>query len=89
MGSYQLGGLFLIEIKDRVDDGFGFHEYRNIGLARRVKIIEKLKNKTFGTKCYLKTITKIINNKLFLLQIKRPLENFHEIFGLGIYKDIL
>jgi hypothetical protein len=31
MGSYQLGGLFLIEIKDRVDYGFGFHEYRNIG----------------------------------------------------------
>mgnify|MGYP005640988671 CR=1 FL=1 len=32
IGSYQLGGLFLIEIKDRVDYGFGFHEYRNIGL---------------------------------------------------------
>jgi hypothetical protein len=27
-----LGGLFLVEIKDRVDYGFGFHEYRNIGL---------------------------------------------------------
>jgi hypothetical protein len=29
MGLHQLGGLFLIEIKDRVDYGFGFHEYRN------------------------------------------------------------
>ena len=32
MGLYQFGGLFLIEIKDRVDYGFGFHEYGNIGL---------------------------------------------------------
>jgi len=33
MGSYQLGGFFLIEIKDLVDYGFGYHEYRNIGLG--------------------------------------------------------
>ena len=50
--------------------------------AQRVRIIEKLNKKTLGTTCHLKTITKNINNKLFLLQIKGPLENFHEIFGL-------
>jgi hypothetical protein len=52
--------------------------------AQRLKIIEKLNKKTLGTKCHLKTSTKIINNKLFLSQIKRPLENFHEIFGLVV-----
>jgi hypothetical protein len=53
-----------------------------LALARWVKIIEKLKKKTLGTKCHLKAITKVANNNYFLLQIKRPLENFHEIFGL-------
>jgi hypothetical protein len=58
--------------------------------AQQVKIIEKLNKKAFGTKCHLKTSTKIINNNLFLIQIKRPLENFHEIFGIEhIYISIL
>jgi len=33
-----LGGLFLIEIKDCVDYGFGFHEYRNIGLGSLILV---------------------------------------------------
>ncbi len=53
-----------------------------LGLARRVKIFEKLNKKIFGTNCHLTTRSKIVNNKLFSLLIKRPLENFHEIFGL-------
>jgi len=55
-----------------------------LGLARRVKIFEKLNKKIFGTNRYLTTISKIVNNKLFSFLIKRPLEYFHEIFGLGI-----
>ena len=38
MGAYQLGGFFLIEIKNRVDYGFGFHEYRNIGLESLILV---------------------------------------------------
>ena len=53
-----------------------------LGLARRVKIFDKLNKKIFGTNCNLKTINKIVNNKRFSLLINRPLENFHEIFGL-------
>jgi len=53
-----------------------------LGLARRVKIFEKLNKKIFGTNCHLTTRNKIVNNKGFSLLIKRPLENFHEIFGL-------
>jgi len=47
-----------------------------------VKIFEKLSRKVSGTNCHLPTISKIANNKLFLLTIKRTLKNFHEIFGL-------
>jgi len=47
-----------------------------------MKIFEKLNYKIFGTNYYLTTISKIVNNKLFLVLIKKPLENFHEIFGL-------
>jgi len=47
-----------------------------------VKIFEKLNKKIFGTNCHLTTGRKIVNNELFSLLIKRPLENFHEIFGL-------
>ena len=54
-----------------------------LGLARRVKIFEKLNKKIFGTNCHLTTRSKIVNNKRFSLLIKRPLENFHEIFGLS------
>jgi hypothetical protein len=53
-------------------------------LARRVKIFEKLNKKIFGTNCHLTTRSKIVNNKRFSLLIKRPLENFHEIFGLAV-----
>jgi len=49
-----------------------------------MKIYEKLHYKIFGTNCHLITISKNANNKLFSLLIKRPLENFHEIFGLGL-----
>jgi len=59
-----------------------------LGLARRVKIFEKLNKKIFGTNCHLTTRSKIANNKLFSLLIKRPLENFHEIFGLKLLKSI-
>jgi len=38
MVSYQLGGLFLIEIKDRVNYGFGFHEYRYVGLESLILV---------------------------------------------------
>jgi len=47
-----------------------------------VKVFEKLNKKIFGTNCNLTTGSKIVSNKLFSLLIKRPLENFHEIFGL-------
>jgi len=57
-----------------------------LALARRVKIFEKLNNNIFGTNCHLTTISIIVNNKLFSLLIKRPLENFYEIFGIGIVK---
>jgi len=53
-----------------------------LGLAHRVKIFEKLNKKIFGTKCNLTDRSKIVNNKLFSLLIKRRLENFHEIFGV-------
>ena len=53
-----------------------------LGLARRVKNFEKLNKKIFGTNCPLTTISKIVNNELFSLLLKKPLENFHEIFGL-------
>jgi len=53
-----------------------------LGLARRVKIFEKLNKRIFGTNCPLTTRSKIVNNELFSLLLKRPLENFHEIFGL-------
>jgi len=53
-----------------------------LGHARRVKIVEKLNYKIFGINCHLAPISKIVNNELFSLLIKRPLENFHEIFGL-------
>ena len=55
-----------------------------LGLARRVKIFEKLNKKIFGANCHLTTRSKIVNNKRFSLLIKRPLENFHEIFGIGL-----
>jgi hypothetical protein len=48
-----------------------------------MKIFEKLNKKIFGTNCHLTTRSKIVNNKLSSLLIKRPLENFHEIFGLS------
>jgi len=38
---------------------------RRLGLARRVKIIEKLNKKFFGTNWHLTTRNKIVNNKLF------------------------
>ncbi len=53
-----------------------------LGLARRVKIFEKLNKKTLGANRHLTTRSKIVNNTIILLLIKRPLENFHEIFGL-------
>ena len=59
-----------------------------LGLARRVKIFEKLSRKVSGTNCHLPTISKIANNKPFSLTIKRTLKNFHEIFGLGLLEDI-
>jgi hypothetical protein len=55
-----------------------------LGLARRVKNFEKLSKKNFGTNCHLTTKSKIVNNKRFSSLIKRPLENFHEIFGIGL-----
>ena len=55
-----------------------------LGLARRVKIFEKLSRKVSGTNCHLPTISKIANNKPFSLTIKRTLKNFHEIFGLTV-----
>ena len=50
--------------------------------ARRVKNFEKLKKKTFGTKCRVENKSKIVNHKLSLILIKRLLKNFHEIFRL-------
>jgi len=49
--------------------------------ARRVNILE-IEKKSFSTNYHLKTISKIVNNRLFSLQIKSPFENFHEIFGV-------
>jgi len=49
-----------------------------------VKNFEKLNKKIFGTNCHLTTGSKIVNNKPFSLLIKRPLENFHEIFGITV-----
>ena len=54
-----------------------------LGLARRVKIFEKLK-KTLDTICHLTKRSKVVNNTIILLLLKRPLENFHEIFGLNV-----
>ncbi len=54
-----------------------------LALARRVKNFEKLSKKNFGKNCHLTTKSKIVNNKRFSSLIKRPLENFHEIFGIG------
>jgi hypothetical protein len=48
-----------------------------------VKIFEKLNKKTFAANCHLTTRSKIVSNNLFSLLIKRPFENFHEIFGLA------
>ena len=53
-----------------------------LGHARRVKIFEKLNLKIFGTNCHLIHRSKIVNNQMLSLLTKRPLENFHEIFGL-------
>ncbi len=58
-----------------------------LALARRVKIFEKLNKIIFGTDCHLTNGSKIVNNKWFSLLIKRPLENFHEIFGLAFFID--
>ena len=57
-------------------------------LARRVKNFEKLKKKTFGTNCHVENKSKIINQRLSLLLIKRLLKNFHEIFRLCSYLPI-
>ena len=59
-----------------------------LGLARRVKIFEELNNEIFGTNCHLTTRSKIVNNKRLSLLIKRALENYHEIFGIGGFSDI-
>lgn len=56
----------------------------HLGLARWVKIFEKLKKKVSGENCHLPTISKIVNNKQFLLTIKKIHENFHEIFGFEL-----
>jgi hypothetical protein len=60
-----------------------------LGLARRVNIFEKLNKKTFGANCQLTTRSKLVSNDLFSLLIKRPFENFHEIFGLMVIARIL
>jgi len=39
----------------------------------------------FGTNCHLTTISKIVNDKLFSLLIKRLLGSFHEIFGPRVF----
>jgi len=41
-----------------------------LGLARRVKIFEKLSKKVSDANCHLPTISKVVNNRLFLLTIK-------------------
>jgi hypothetical protein len=48
-----------------------------------------LSKKFFGTNCYFITITQIVYNILFSLAIKRPIENFHEIFGLKRLQKII
>jgi len=53
-----------------------------------VKIFEKLNKKIFGTNCKLTTGRKNVNNKLFSLLIKRPPENFHEIFGIKAHEGL-